>query len=59
MCQDIAAEIFRRKKSRIQDSKTIKDVIQPNLKKELWANLFNKTVLPAIVYASKMYTTTK
>ena len=58
-CQDTDVESSQRISSGRKAFTKIKDVLKAKLDKTLHATLFNSTILPAMLYASKMWATTK
>ncbi len=59
MDRDMKPEIARRIRSGWRAFNSIKDVLQKTRDKALRAHLFNTTVLPAMLYASETWATTK
>ncbi len=59
MDRDMAPEIARRITSGWRAFNSIKDVLKSKIDRTLRAHLFNSTVLPAMLYASETWATTK
>ncbi|VDM29720.1 unnamed protein product [Toxocara canis] len=59
MDPDMRPEITRRIRAGWRAFNSIKDVLKKKMSKTLRAHLFNSTVLPAMLYASETWATTK
>ncbi|VDM29517.1 unnamed protein product [Toxocara canis] len=59
MDRDMQPEITRQIRAGWRAFNSIKDMLKKKMSKTLRAHLFNITVLPAMLYASEIWTTTK